>query len=128
MPYYKYTMPSGEFYLVPAGGRVYDTVGNALAGMKVRQGDIFESVIPESVTYTVREENGHIFITFKDQLDLSILDPVEATAMIEGFMLTASNFNQQVQLENVVQEQFGKYDLTTVLPEPIGVNPLSLPE
>ena len=128
MPYYKYTMPSGEFYLVPAGGRVYDTVGNALAGMKVRQGDIFESVIPESVTYTVREENGHIFITFKDQLDLSILDPVEATAMIEGFMLTASNFNQQVQLENVVQEQFGKYDLTTVLPEPIGVNPLFLPE
>ena len=29
-------------------------------------------------------------------------------------MLTASNFDQQVQLENVVQEQFGKYDLTTV--------------
>jgi len=128
MPYFKYVMPTGQFYLVPSGGRDYDSVIEALVNMKEKQGDIIQSVIPESVTYDVREKNGNAVITFEKQLDLSVLDPVDANAMIEGFMLTASNFNKQVRLENVVQKDFGKYDLTIELPEPVGVNPTYFPE
>ena len=128
MPYYKYVMPTGQFYLVPAGGRQYDSASEALVNMKEQQGDLFESVIPESVTYDVREENGMMMIAFDSELDLSVIDPVEANAMIEGFMLTASNFNKQVRLENIMQDYFGNYDLTAVLPEPVGVNPTYLAE
>jgi hypothetical protein len=127
-PYYKYTMPSGRFYLVPAGGSSEVTVIGALALMKEQSSHNFESVVPTSVTYDVHLEDEVAVITFKDLLDLTKLDTVQATAMIEGFMLTAMDYQMSVKLENVVQSNFGNYDLTSVLPKPVGANPLYLPE
>ncbi|MCG7333906.1 hypothetical protein MHZ95_01295 [Sporosarcina sp. ACRSM] len=127
LPYYKYVMPSGQIYLIPYAAETTETTEQALLAMKDVQNDIVESVVPADVTYKVREENGVAVITFDSPLDLDSLAPDEATAMIEGFMLTASNYDQQVRLENSVQTHFGKYDLTSVLPEPIGVNPIPFP-
>ncbi len=70
-----------------------------------------------------RVEDEIAVITFKEQLDVNAFDQNEMNQMIEGFMLTAKGYDKQVRLENVVQESFGKYDLTEVLPMPIGSNP-----
>ena len=128
-PYYRYHMPSGKVYLVPYDPAVpTDTVAEGLAAMKEANGDIVEVLIPENVDYDVRVENDIAVITFKEQLDVTAFDQNELNQMIEGFMLTASGYDMQVRLENVVQESFGKYDLTTVLPMPIGSNPTFFPE
>lgn len=127
LPYYKYVMPSGQIYLIPYNAETTDTVEQALLAMKDVHNDIVETVVPSDVTYKVQEENGVAVITFDRPLDLNALAPDEANAMIEGFMLTASNYDQQVRLKNSVQTHFGKYDLTTALPEPLGPNPIPFP-
>lgn len=128
LPYYKYVMPSGQIYLIPYAAEMTETVEQALLTMKDVHNDIVETVVPTDVTYKVHEEDEVAVITFDTPLDLNALGLDEATAMIEGFMLTASNYDQQIRLENSVQKHFGKYDLTSALPKPIGVNPIPFPE
>ena len=124
-PYFKYVMPSGKTYLIPYEAAVStETVAEALAAMKEANGNIVEVLIPENVDYDVRVEDDIAVITFKEQLDVTTYEQNELNQMIEGFMLTAKGYGKQVQLENVLQETFSKYDLTDALPMPIGSNPL----
>ena len=78
--------------------------------------------------YGVQEQDGVAVITFTEPLDLSVMDQDEVNTMLEGFMLTAKSFNKRVRLENVIQTTFLRYDLTTILPEPVGVNPMYFSE
>lgn len=127
-PYYKMVMPSGQFYLLPSEtGHVLDVEG-ALLVMKEVQDEPLQKLVPENIKYDVREQDGVVVIIFTEQLDLSVMDQGEVNAMLEGFMLTAKSFNKQVRLENVIQTTFLRYDLTKVLPEPIGVNPMYFSE
>lgn len=126
LPYYKYVFPSGDTYLLPEGGIAYKTVEAALLCMKERPNDLVQPLVPETIEYDVREDEDYAVITFRKPLDLSEMETVAATEMIEGFMLTAQNYGKTVKLENVVQDQFGKYDLVSVLPEPVAVNPVNL--
>ena len=122
-PYYKAVMPSGQLYLTPSEAADVLTVEQALLAMKDVQNDRVEALVPEDIVYHVQEQEGVAVITFTEPLDLSTMDQDAVNLMLEGFMLTAKNFNKQVRLENVVQDTFLRYDLTTVLPEPVGVNP-----
>ena len=124
LPYYKYTMPSGIDYLIPEGGEPLATVKEALMAMQQAPDDLVESLIPTGVTYDVRVEKETVIISFNKQLDITQLSLGESLAMIEGFMLTASNYDMQISFENILQEQVGKYDLKERLPQPIGVNPI----
>jgi len=128
LPYYKYLMPSGEIYLIPYENGDTSTVSDALLAMKAPQNDIVESVIPAQLDYNVSVEKDVAVISFSKELDLDSIDQAVVNEMIEGFMLTASNFNNSIQLKNIVQTQFGKYDLTKPLPIPVGANPIVLPE
>lgn len=123
-PYFKYIMPTGQEYLVPHENGDESSVSAALLSMKKAENEIVEEIVPETVHYTVEESKGIVTIQFTEPLDLSTLAPNEALNMIEGFMLTASSFDMSVQLQNVVQDQFDKYDLTKALPMPVGVNPI----
>ncbi|MFC5603228.1 hypothetical protein [Sporosarcina koreensis] len=124
-PYYKYTMPSGKVYLAPYNPlNTTDTVAEGLVEMKEVNGNIVESLIPGNVDYDVQEEDNIAVITFKEQLDVNAFDQNTINQMIEGFMMTAKGYDKQVRLENVVQESFGKYDLTKALPMPLGSNPI----
>lgn len=127
LPYFKYVLPTGEAYLIPYETGQSSTVEEALISMRTSSNDIVEALIPEGVDYDIGVVDGVATVTFKEQLDLTLLDPVEAIMMIEGFMLTAQNYQTAVKIENTVQQQFGTYELTDVLPEPIGVNPIYLP-
>ncbi|WP_342512239.1 hypothetical protein MKY34_16670 [Sporosarcina sp. FSL K6-1522] len=124
LPYYKYTMPSGIDYLIPEGGEPFSSVKEALMAMQQAPDDLVVSLIPTGVTYNVRVEQETATISFNKQLDIAQFSLGESLAMIEGFMLTASNYDMQISFDNVLQEQVGKYDLTEPLPQPIGVNPI----
>ncbi|MCM3742989.1 hypothetical protein M3193_02425 [Sporosarcina luteola] len=124
-PYYRFTTPSGKAYLAPLGTiESVDTVTQGLSAMKNKvNGDTYESLVPDNVEYEVRVEDNIAVITFTEQLDVTALEQNAVNQMIEGFMLTAQGYDKQVRLENVVQESFGKYDLTKALPMPVGSNP-----
>lgn len=127
-PYYKMVMPSGQSYLMPSETEHVLTVEGALLAMQEVQSDKLEKLVPETIMYDVQEQDGVAVITFTEPLDLSVMDQDEVNTMLEGFMLTAKSFNKRVRLENVIQTTFLRYDLTTVLPEPVGVNPMYFSE
>ncbi|MFS0576714.1 hypothetical protein AB1K83_13830 [Sporosarcina sp. 179-K 3D1 HS] len=128
LPYYKYSLPSGKTYLVPSGGIPIENVESALQAMKEAPNDLVDAIVPENVDYDVEVTKGTVTISFKEPLDLEGMSPDAANELIEGFMLTANNYDMVVKLEHTVQDYFSKYDLTTVLPEPVGVNPMPFPE
>lgn len=125
--YYKYVMSSGQIYLVPVSGdNDYNSVDKALLGMKESKGDIIESLVPQDLKYDVHVKNGIVSIQFKESVDLLKMENEDATAMIEGFILTADYYHHVVQFENILQQNWGKYDFTSPMPKPVAVNPVEL--
>lgn len=119
--YFAYKAFNEETYLTPNFDNTFATLTEALIGMKNPENDIYTSVIPNDVTYTVQEDKGFV-VRFDEPLNLESLDASEAYRFIEAFSLTAASFNQSIQLENVVQENWNGIDLTSPLPVPIGPN------
>lgn len=74
-----------------------------------------DQVILEHIAYDVMIDEVVVYIHFKERLDLSTLKQEEATALIESFLLTAEQFNLNVQFENITPTQFGAYDLSMPL-------------
>ncbi|MDW0115595.1 hypothetical protein QTL97_01420 [Sporosarcina thermotolerans] len=127
LPYFKYVMPSGEVYLVPYENGDSSTVTEALLSMKKAENDIVKEVIPAGVDYQVTEVDGIAVVSFDSPVDFTTIPQQDVLQMIEGFMLTASNYDVQVQLKNIEQSHFENYDLTKPLPKPVGANPIWLP-
>src|SRR5690606_10066843 len=116
LPYYKYNMPSGNSYLVPSGGVSFDDVTAALQAMKEAPNDLVDVVVPKHIDYDVEVTKGTVTISFKKPLNLEEMEPDAAADFIEGFMLTANNYDMVVKLEHTVQDHFSKYDLNNYLP------------
>lgn len=119
--YFAYTAFNEETYLTPNFNKTFDTVKEALISMKNPENDIYTSVIPKDVSYTVQEEKD-LVVRFDEPLNLESLDVSEASRLIEAFSLTAASFNQSIRLENVSQENWNGIDITSPLPVPIGPN------
>lgn len=119
--YFAYKAFNEETYLTPNFNKTFHTLTEALLGMKKPENDIYTSVIPNGVTYTVQDDKG-IVVRFDEPLDLESLNANEVSRLIEAFSLTAASFNQSIQLENIVQEKWDGIDLTNPLPVPIGPN------
>ena len=120
--YYLYKETNGAEYLSPNFRQTFETVSEAIQSMQEKTNDIYVPVIPEGVTYTVTELEQGVAVTFDAPLDLTTLDAVRATQLIEAMMLTAASFDKKLQLENVVQDHWEGFDLTMYLPMPVGPN------
>lgn len=120
--YYLYTEGNGTEYLSPDFHQTYPTVTEALLAMRDKKDDVYVPVVPENVTYTVKEEDDGVVVTFDAPLDLTTMDAVRATQLIEAMMLTASSFDKMLRLDNIVQESWEGFDLTKFLPMPVGAN------
>ncbi|MGE7914419.1 RNA polymerase subunit sigma [Lysinibacillus xylanilyticus] len=125
--YYLYKDEDGTEYLSPDSSKAYSTVTEALIDMGNKKDDGYVSVVPEHVTYTVQEVAEGAVVTFNEPLDLTTMDAVRATQLIEAMMLTAANFDKQVRLDNVVQESWEGFDLKNFLPKPVGANKQYMP-
>ncbi|MFJ7733883.1 RNA polymerase subunit sigma [Lysinibacillus sp. NPDC097231] len=125
--YYLYQNEDGAEYLSPDFRRAFPTVTEAITDMSNINDDIYKSVVPENMTYTVSEVAEGVIVTFEEPLDLTAMDPVRATQLIEAMMLTAASFDKQLRLDNVVQESWEGFDLTKFLPKPVGANKQYMP-
>lgn len=120
--YYLYKETNGAEYLSPNFQQTFETVTEAIKAMQKKNNDIYVSVIPEGVTYAVTDVEEGVAVTFDAPLDLTTLDAVRATQLIEAMMLTAASFDKKLLFENVVQDYWEGFDLTTYLPIPVGPN------
>ena len=123
--YYLYSQSNGSVYLTPNFGRSFNSLPEALLQMKENDNDIYTSVIPQEITFEVKNEKGITNVIFDKPLDLEQMDSTTAMNMIEGLLLTGASFGQPLQFENVVQENWNNFDFTQPLPIPIGSNKMS---
>ena len=112
--YYLYQDGNGAEYLSPDFRQTFANVTEALTLMKNKNDDVYVTVVPENVTYTVKEEAEGVVVTFDIPLDLASMEPIRATQLIEAMMLTAASFDQQLRLDNVVQESWEGFDLKRI--------------
>lgn len=121
--YYLYKdQNNGTEYLSPDFRQTFSTVTEAITVMRNKNDDVYVPVVPENVTYTVQEVAEGVVVTFNDPLDLTTMEPVRATQLIEAMMLTAASFDKQLRLDNVVQENWEGFDFKNFLPKPVGAN------
>ncbi|MGE7672736.1 RNA polymerase subunit sigma [Lysinibacillus sp. NPDC094403] len=125
--YYLYKDDNGSEYLSPDSRKTFPTVTEALTVMRTKNDDVYVPVVPENITYTVKEVAEGVIVTFDEPLDLSTMDAVRATQMIEAMMLTAASFDKQIRLDNVVQESWEGFDFKNFLPKPVGANKRYMP-
>lgn len=125
--YYLYKDENGAEYLSPDTRKTFSTVTEALTVMRNKNDDAYIPAVPENITYTVKEVAEGVIVTFDEPLDLTTMDTVRATQMIEAMMLTAASFDQQIRLDNVVQESWEGFDLKKFLPKPVGANKRYMP-
>lgn len=125
--YYLYKDENGVEYLSPDSRKTFSTVTEALVDMRAKNDNAYVPVIPENITYTVQEVAEGVIVTFDEPLDLTTMDVIRATQLIEAMMLTAASFDQQVRLDNVVQESWEGFDLKNFLPKPVGANKRYMP-
>ncbi|KOS62854.1 RNA polymerase subunit sigma [Lysinibacillus agricola] len=125
--YYLYKDENGTEYLSPDSRKTYPTVTEALTVMRNKNDDVYVPVVPENITYSVTEVAEGVIVTFNEPLDLTTMDAVRATQLIEAMMLTAASFDKQIRLDNVVQESWEGFDLKNFLPKPVGANKQYMP-
>jgi len=119
--YFAYKAFNNVTYLSPNFNKTFDTLSEALQDMKNPENEIYTSVIPKDVTYTLTGNKG-LVVHFDKPLNLEALEESEASRLIEAISLTAASFNQSVHLKNVVQDNWNGIDFSNPLPVPIGPN------
>jgi len=122
---YPYSDSTGKVYMVPSLNQTYNNALEAMEALKTPPNDFFEQPIPRSVTYSVEEIQGIIHIKFTEPLELNSLSQEQSSQMIESFVLTGASFGVQIQLDNVLEEQWNGLNLTEPLEQPVGLNKYS---
>ena len=97
--YFAYKAFNQVTYLTPNFNKTFNSLLEALQGMKNPENEIYTSVIPNDVTYSVKEDKEFV-VHFDKPLDLESLNASEASRLIEAFSLTAASFNQTIRLEH----------------------------
>ncbi|WP_107841399.1 hypothetical protein [Metasolibacillus meyeri] len=121
--YYLFTQQDKK-YFVQQPEAAYNHVDEAILGMTGHATEKYESAIVEGITFTVTTAD-YVHVKFDQPLDLETIDYVQAKHMLEGMMLTAATFKQQIIFENIVQTVWDRFDFTQ--PQPIPVAPNELP-
>ncbi|QCR32093.1 hypothetical protein [Lysinibacillus sp. SGAir0095] len=123
--YFRHTQTDGTTYLAPNFREAFSTVEEAITAMKEETNDIYQSVILPNIDFEITAKGQIATVRFTEEIDLDAFDQVQAMQMIEGILLTAANFDMQVQFENIVQTEWQGFSFTEPLPMPVGANEVS---
>lgn len=122
--YFRFINNDTESFLSSSFGQSFDTIEEALHAMKRKPNDLYSSVVPEAVDFSVTVDQDVVRVKFTELLDLESMSTDDAMQLIEGIILTAASFDSQVLLDNIVQKQWNDFDFTQPLQKPIGPNPI----
>jgi hypothetical protein len=122
---FPYKDPTGHVYMMPNVNETFNNVPDAMYALKTPPNDFYENVIPRSVTYSVKEIQGIFHIKFTEPLELHSFSEEQSSQIIESLVLTGATFDVQLQLDNVIEEQWNGIDLTQPIEQPVGLNKYS---
>ena len=122
--YYMFEQQDGQQFLSSNFSQPQPSLNEALQQMKVKPNDVFQPVIPSAIDFEVKANDKLTTINFTQPLDLSAMEPEKAMQMVEGMLLTAANFGEQLEFGNVVQQEWNGFNFSQPLPVPVGSNPL----
>ena len=122
--YYMFEQEDGQQFLSSNFSQPQPSLNEALQQMKEKPNDIFQPVIPITIDFEVVTNDKLTIIKFARPLDLDAMELEKAMQMVEGMLLTAASFDEQLQFENVVQEEWNGFNFRESLPVPVGSNPL----
>ncbi len=124
--YYLFEQQDGQQFLSSNFSQPQPSLNEALQQMKVKPNDVFQTVIPSTIDFEVKMDGKLATIKFAQPLDLDTMEPEKAMQMVEGMLLTAASFGEQLQFEGVVQEEWNGFNFSQPLPVPVGSNLLPL--
>ncbi|WP_409251221.1 GerMN domain-containing protein [Bacillus sp. SCS-153A] len=118
--YYQYTHENGEIYLVP-GETAFDSISEALAGMKSSPSDGYEPVIDKDIQLVSTDKNNVLTISFEEELTMKGTEG--RMLLIEGILLTAKEFGfKKVMFLNLENTSWEGFDFSKPVPVPISPN------
>ncbi|HSJ38495.1 MAG TPA: hypothetical protein VK945_09835 [Planococcus sp. (in: firmicutes)] len=120
--YYSYTTANGYGYLVPGYDMPHDNAVEALTAMKSSPNDLYVSLMPADLDYSVSETEQTVTVEFSETVDFNSYEYQEALRMIEGMVLTADSFGKELMMDNTEAESWDRFDFTKSLPVPAGIN------
>ena len=120
--YYLFIQEDGHEFLSSNFMKTSESLEEALQEMKIKPNDIYSTVIPENISFNLTDSGDFMKVQFTEPLDLDSMDPNKALQMIEGMLLTAGSFEEQLKFENVVQPEWNRFDFSKPLPIPVGPN------
>lgn len=122
LAYYSYETADGSSYLVPGYDMPHETAAEALDAMKSTPNDLYASVIPSGIEYSVSETDQIVTVEFDEPIEFNTYNYQEAVNVIEGMVLAADSFGKELMLENTAEENWGNFDFSGPLPVPAGFN------
>lgn len=120
--YYSYSTANTTNYLVPGYDMPHENAAAAIDAMKSSPSDLYDSLIPAGVDYSVTETEELVTVEFAEAMDFDSYGYQEAMRMIEGMVLSADSFGKELILENTAANSWGRFDFTESLPVPAGIN------
>ncbi|MCP3738686.1 hypothetical protein [Rossellomorea sp. BNER] len=125
--YYRYELSNNESYYVK-GNQSYDTVEAALNAMKDVPNSIYKSILPSKIAFEVNRKGTTVNIAFKPQINLNELELKESMSLVEGILLTASEFGiKEVTFENIQPPKWENFNFTEPVDVPVSPNKKILP-
>lgn len=124
--YYLFEQETGQQFLSSNFFQSYETLELALQDMKNKPNDIYAPVIPNTINFTVTDEQEVATIVFEEPFDIEAMDSIKAMQMIDGMLLTAASFGVQLKFENIIQSEWRGFDFHKPLPMPVGPNLMNL--
>ncbi|MCA1054685.1 hypothetical protein LCM10_06770 [Rossellomorea aquimaris] len=120
--FYVYSRDGHERYLVPAPISRKSVI-HSMKAMKEVPSSLYQSVIPENVTFEVSEAGDKVIVTFAEELDLETMNSRSAQELVEGILLTAkSSGYEKVELRHIKQSQWNGFNFSKPLATPISPN------
>lgn len=122
LAYYSYSLANDDNYLVPGYDMPHENASAALEAMKSSPSDLYDSVVPSGLDYSISESDQTVTVEFTEPVNFNSYEYREAVYLIEGMVLAADSFGKELVLVNTVDSSWDKFDFTIPLPVPAGIN------
>ncbi len=120
--YYSYNTANGNGYLAPAYDMPYENAVSALEAMKSSPNDLYTSIVPSGLDYTVSETEATVTVEFDDPINFDSYEDREARSLIAGMVLAADSFGKELMLTNTADSTWNGFDFSDPLTVPAGIN------
>ena len=120
--YFIFELENGNRYLSPNFRKGYTALTDAFKALKEEWNDVYKTAMIDEIDFELENRGTYTAIKFIEPLDVTIYEENELMYMLEAIIATAESFGEQVKFENVMQEDWGGFHFTEVIPQLMGVN------